>query len=97
MPVKKETNAATAATETPEPEARPVPTFVGRGGPELASLRVLDAETGKPIAHVLEADTEKGFVRRFAVEHGDFVREGSNFKVIEEDRKVRLEWIEGAA
>jgi hypothetical protein len=93
--VKKETNAATAATEKTVP---PLPTHVAAGvTPEFAKLRVLDADTGKRIGHVLEVDAEKGFVRRYAVKHGNFVREGSDLKVIEEGRKVRLEWIEGAA
>jgi hypothetical protein len=90
--VKKEETAASAASE------KPAPTYVKLGDtPEWDRIRVVDAETGKQISHVLEADSEKGFVRRFAVEHGNFVREGSNFKIIEEDRKVRLEWIEDAA
>ncbi|MBB3910837.1 hypothetical protein [Sphingomonas desiccabilis] len=92
--MKKEDTAAEAAKETPVP----LPTHVAAGvSPEFAKLRVLDAETGKRIAHVLEADTEKGFVRRYAVEGGNFVREGSDLKVIEEERKVRLEWIGDAA
>jgi hypothetical protein len=92
--VKKEDTAADAATDKALP---PLPTHVAAGiTPEFAKLRVVDAETGKRIDHVLEADTEKGTVRRYAVEHGNFVREGSDLKVIEEERKVRLEWIEGA-
>jgi hypothetical protein len=95
MPVKKEDTAADAATEKTAP---PLPTHIAAGvTPEFAKLRVLDADTGKRITHVLEADAEKGTVRRYAVEHGNFVRRGSDLKVIEEERKVRLEWIEGAA
>lgn len=91
--MKKEDTAANAATETP-----PVPAHVKLGvTPEWDRVRVIDAETNKQISYVLEADSGKGLVRRFAVEHGNFVREGSNFKIIEEDRKVRLEWIGDAA
>lgn len=96
--MKKEDTAADAAKEAPAPEARPVPTYAKAGvTPDASKLRVVDAETGKRIAHVLEADTEKGFIRRYAVVGGNFVREGSDLKVIEEDRKVRLEWIGDAA
>jgi hypothetical protein len=92
--VKKEETAAPAATE----KTVPLPTHVAVGvPPEFAKLRVVDAETGKRIDHVLEVDTDKGFIRRYAVEQGNFVREGSDLKVIEEERKVRLEWIGDAA
>ena len=91
----KEDTAADAATDKVLP---PLPTHIAAGvTPDFAKLRVLDADTGKRITHVLEADTEKGTVRRYAVEHGSFVREGSDLKVIEEERKVRLEWIGDAA
>jgi hypothetical protein len=96
MPVKKVENTAPAVTDTPAPP--PVPTHAAAGiTPDFAKLRVVDAETDKAIAHVLEVDTDKGAVRRYAVERGNFVREGSDLKVIEEERKVRLEWIEGTA
>ncbi|MCG7348924.1 hypothetical protein [Sphingomonas sp. ACRSK] len=95
--MKKEDTAATVANETPAPAPKPVPTQAKVGvTPDFAKLRVVDADTGKTIAHVLEADTEKGFVRRYAVEGGNFVREGSDLKAIEEERKVRFEWIEAA-
>lgn len=98
MPVKKDTTAATAANETPAPAPKPVPAHAKVGvTPHFAKLRVIDADTGKAIAHVLEADARKGTVRRYDVEHGNFVREGSDLKVIEEERKVRLEWIGDAA
>jgi hypothetical protein len=93
--VKKEDTAANAATEKTVP---PLPTHAAAGiTPGFANLRVVDTATDKVIAHVLEADTEKGTVRRYAVERGNFVREGSDLKVIEEARKVRLEWIGDAA
>ncbi|MFV1919138.1 hypothetical protein VPH46_06865 [Sphingomonas sp. MJ1 (PH-R8)] len=95
--MKKEDTAATAANETPAPAPKPVPTQAKVGvTPDFAKLRVVDADTGRAIAHVLEADVEKGTVRRYAVEHGNFVREGSDLKVIDEERKIRLEWVEGA-
>ena len=95
--MKKETTAATAANETPATAPKPVPTQAKAGvTPDFAKLRVIDADTGRAIAHVLEADAEKGTVRRYAVERGNFVREGSDLKVIEEERKVRFEWVEAA-
>jgi hypothetical protein len=94
--VKKEDTAAAAATQMPAP--KPVPTYVKAGvTPDFAQLRVVDAETGKSVPKVIEVDTEKGTLTRYAIEHGHYVREGSDLKVIEEDRKVRLEWIEGDA
>lgn len=96
MPVKKENTAADATTEA-APAPKSVPTYVKAGvTPDFAKLRVVDADTGRAIAHVLEADAEKGTVRRYAVERGNFVREGSDLKVIDEERKVRFEWIEVA-
>lgn len=95
--MKKDTTAATAANETPAPAPKPVPTYAKVFvTPDFAKLRVVDAETGKRIDRVTEVDTEKGTVTRYAVEHGNYVREGSDFKVITEERKTRLEWIEAA-
>ena len=60
----------------------------------LANLRVVDAATGETIARVLEADCSTGNVRRYAIEDGNLVREGEAFKIVDETREIRIEWIE---
>jgi hypothetical protein len=57
----------------------------------LKRVRVIDASTGEPIERVIEADSEAGTVKRFAVENGNLVREDDHFKVIEEQRPIRIE------
>jgi len=59
----------------------------------VANLRVVDAGSGEPILKVIEADAEAGKVVRYAVENGNFVRDGDAFKVITEDRQIRIEWL----
>lgn len=63
----------------------------------VAKVRVVDAETGRAIDKVISADVDAGTVRRYAVEHGNLVRQGDHFKVLEEERAIRIEWIEAAA
>ncbi|MBJ7441516.1 MAG: hypothetical protein JHD35_21210 [Sphingopyxis sp.] len=74
------------------------PTYAKIGVTPMAvceRLRVVDAETGDLIAKVIEADAETGRVVRYAVEGGNLVREGDRMKVIEEERKIRIEWRTG--
>jgi hypothetical protein len=59
----------------------------------LANLHVVDAATGETIARVLEADATTGKVRRYAIEDGNLVREGDAFKIVDETREIRIEWI----
>ncbi len=76
--------------------ARPVPSCVEMGVTDaevLAEIRVVDAETGERIDKVVFADAEAGKVRRYAVENGALVLEQDKFKVIEEDRPIRIEWL----
>ena len=60
----------------------------------LSNIRVIDAITGEAIARVIAADSDAGKVSRYAVEDGNLVREGNAFKTIDEDRKIRIEWID---
>lgn len=78
------------------PLSDPLPTAVVAGDRLSRRIRVLDANSGEPIAYVAEADAAAGRVRRFAVEDGAFVREGNALKIIEEDRAIRFEWIDVA-
>ena len=78
------------------PAAPPAPTaIVGGALPNdvLANLRVLDAETGLPIERVLDADAAAGTVRRYEVVDGNLVREGDSYKIVDEQRAIRIEWI----
>lgn len=59
----------------------------------LANLRVVDAGTGETIDRVLEADVAAGKLARHEVKDGNLVREGDAFKIIEEERAIRIEWI----
>ena len=75
---------------------RPVPSSVEIGVTAvdvLADIRVVDAETGERIDKVIFADADAGKVRRYAVENGALVLEQDQFKVIEEDRPIRIEWL----
>lgn len=77
----------------PQEEAPPTYAKIGVTPMDVcARLRVVDAETGDLIAKVIEADAETGRVVRYAVEGGNLVREGDRMKVIEEERKIRIEW-----
>ncbi len=58
-----------------------------------ANLRVVDAATGATIERVIDADSDAGTVRRYLVEDGNLVREGDSFKVVDEARAIRIEWI----
>lgn len=76
--------------------ARPVPSCVELGVTDtdvLSDIRVVDAETGERIDKTIFADAEAGKVRRYAVENGALVLEQDKFKVIEEDRPIRIEWL----
>jgi hypothetical protein len=87
----------TPATVEPGVEATPVPVSAQAGiTPGWDRLRVVDAETGKTIRHVLEVDTEKGKLSRHEIHKGNLVRDGDSFKVVTEDRATRLEWIDAA-
>lgn len=82
-------------TEATETQAAPTAIASGAFPPEmLARLRVVDAATGETIAGVIEADAEAGTVRRFEVEGGNIVRKGDSFAVVDEQRDIRIEWIE---
>ena len=61
------------------------------------TMRVVDAKSGDAIEQVIEANVTTGKVRRYAVEAGLLVREDNEFKVIEEDRAIRIEQIEPIA
>jgi hypothetical protein len=80
-------------------EAREAPTYFLAGGmPDdmAGALRIVDARTGDLITNVIEADTAAGKVRRFDVVDGNLVREGDAYKVIDEDRKIRIEFADAA-
>lgn len=82
--------------DAPVVEEETPPTYAKIGvTPMCERLRVIDAETGDLIAKVIEADAETGRVVRYAVEGGNLVREGDRMKVIEEERKIRIEWRTG--
>jgi len=73
------------------------PTYVIAGGLPAdlaANIRVVDARSGDTITNVIEADADKGMVRRHEVVDGNLVREGDAFKVLEEKREIRIEWID---
>ena len=75
---------------------RPVPYCVEIGVTNaeiLSDIRIVDAETGERIDKVIFADADAGKVRRYAVENGGLVLEQDQFKVIEEDRPIRIEWL----
>ena len=61
------------------------------------NLRVVDAKTGEPIQQVIEADMEASRVTRYAVDNGALVRVDNAFQVVEEDRDIRIEWIDPPA
>ncbi|SEM62848.1 hypothetical protein SAMN05192583_0889 [Sphingomonas gellani] len=84
--------AKTAAPALPAP-----PSYVISGGlpDDIArNIRVVDASTGETIPQVIEADAGAGTVRRYDVQDGNLVREKDAFKIVEEERKIRMEWIE---
>ena len=58
------------------------------------NLRVVDADSGETIERVLDADADAGTLRRHEVTDGNLVREGDSFRVVEEKRAIRIEWIE---
>lgn len=75
----------------------PAPTMIVAGGltnDVAANLRVVDAATGETIERVLDADADAGKVSRYAVEDGNLIREGDSFKIVDEDRAIRIEWID---
>lgn len=58
------------------------------------NVAVFDRGTGEQIEKVIFADAASGKVVRYAVEDGNLVRDGDDFARIEEDRDIRIEWIE---
>jgi len=60
-----------------------------------SAMRVVDAKSGEAIAQVIEADADAGKLRRYAVEDGLLVREDNAFKIIDEDRAIRIEPVAG--
>lgn len=59
--------------------------------PLASSMSVVDTKTGEVIAQVIEADVATGKLRRYAIENGLLVREDNAFKVIDEDRAIRID------
>lgn len=90
---KSKNDAPSDEAAAPAVEAPPSRAKIGETPASICSrLRIVDAETGEPIRKVIEADADKGKLIRFAVEDGALVREGDRFKMIEEDRAIRIEW-----
>lgn len=58
-----------------------------------ANVRVVDAKTGEQIERVRRYDVDAGQVSRFEVKDGNLVRDGDSYKLIDEDREIRVEWI----
>jgi hypothetical protein len=87
--------ADTPVVEAPAP--RPVPTYAKAGTtPDADHLRLLDADTGREIKHVLEANTAEGWLVRREVKAGQFVRVGDDFATVRENIPTRFEWREPA-
>jgi hypothetical protein len=76
------------------PAATPLPTRLAAGDPQVQRIRVLDAETGETIPCVLAVDTDRGTISRFETRDGNLVREDDRFRIVDEERAVRLEWID---
>lgn len=90
--------AAPLAVQAPAIEEEGAPIYVKLGvtpAATLARVRVVDSATGDLIDKVIEADSEKKLVVRYAVEDGALVREDNHFKTIEESRDIRIEWATG--
>ncbi|MFC3579129.1 hypothetical protein [Sphingomonas hylomeconis] len=82
---------------TKKTEAPAAPTYFLAGGmPDdvAKALRISDAATGEEITNVIEADAAAGKVRRYAVEGGNLVRVDDHYEVIEEDRKIRIDFVD---
>lgn len=82
-------------TKSKQPAVPAPPQHVGAGisPPEINNnVRIVDAKSGDEIVKVIEADADKGKVRRFDVQDGNLVRENDAFKVVDEDRAIRVEW-----
>lgn len=76
------------------------PTFAEIGVTDMAvyaNVRVVDAKTGETIERVRRYDVDAGQVSRFGVEDGNLVREGDDYKLIDEAREIRVEWIDPPA
>lgn len=76
------------------------PTFAEIGVTDMAvcaNVRVVDAKTGETIERVRRYDVDAGQVSRFEVEDGNLVREGDDYKLIDEARAIRVEWIDPPA
>ncbi|WP_267395580.1 MULTISPECIES: hypothetical protein [unclassified Sphingomonas] len=85
---------------TPAPAvAAPTSVEIGVTPRDIAdNLRIVDADTGKTIKRVIKADAEAGKVTRYDIDSdNNLVREGNAFKVVEEDRAHRIEWVKEPA
>jgi hypothetical protein len=84
--------------DAPAPEpVREVPTYLKSGKTaEAQDLRVIEAESGREIKHVIEANAAEGWLVRFDVKGGNYVREGDDLKTIREEMPIRFEWAKGA-
>lgn len=72
------------------------PTFAEIGVTDMAVIAnvcVVDAKTGETIERVRRYDVDAGQVSRFEVKDGNLVREGDSYKLIDEAREIRVEWI----
>lgn len=81
----------------PAPAVPSPPTIVGidfTPAEICANLRIVDAGTGEPIERVIRADAGAGTVSRYRVEEGNLVREGDLFATVDEERAIRIEWID---
>ena len=89
-------DAEAAAAADAEP-VREVPTYAKAGKTADADLlRIFDADTGREIKHVIEANTAEGWLVRFDVKAGSLVREGDDFKTVREELPIRFEWSKNA-
>ena len=77
----------------PVPAIAPAPTYAKIGvTPGWTDLRVVDAETGKAVSKVIEANAQEGWLVRFETKSGNLVRVGDDFSTIREERPIRIEW-----
>ena len=83
-------------TETPALPAPPPQIVDGRTSPSniVRNVRIVDAVTGDEIAKVVSADADAGRISRYEIDgDGNLVRENDKFKIVDEDRAIRIEWI----
>jgi hypothetical protein len=89
------TRTSKSAAPAGTPERADPPQQVGtRTTPDLiGKIDVIDADTGKPMTHVIAADAEAGTVTRLATdEAGNLVRQDNCFVRITEERALRIAW-----